>query len=390
MLTIYRRHLKKCSHRAEGRKYRRCHCPIWADGFIGNQEIRESLGVNNWTEAEEEKLPELKARYSRKGDTQPPEPITVNEATEQFLHDAEARGLREPTLYKYRLLFQHLKTFATGQGVRFLREFNLPMLRKFRAGWPNRNLSALKKLECLRAFFRFAHESHWVDENPAKYISNPKITDRPTMPFTREEMIRILAACNRYEDNYGRTGQPNARRLRAFVLVLRYSGMRIGDTVTLAKERIKGNKLLLYTAKTGTPVYDVLPEFVIRALEAAPQTNPHYFFWSGDSKPKSAVGDWQRSLAKLFKLAEVPHGHAHRLRDTFAVELLLAGVPLERVAMLLGHQSVKITERHYAPWVHARQAQLEADVKRAWAEDPIVIAETKGTPEVHEKGRRPN
>jgi integrase len=64
---------------------------------------------------------------------------------------------------------------------------------------------------------------------------------------------------------------------------------------------------------------------------------------------ESAVGDWQRSLVKLFRPAGVKNGHAHRFRDTFAVELLLAGVPLERVSMLLGHQSVKITERHYAP-----------------------------------------
>jgi integrase/recombinase XerD len=59
----------------------------------------------------------------------------------------------------------------------------------------------------------------------------------------------------------------------------------------------------------------------------------------------------------------------------FALKLLLAGVPLERVSMLLGHQSVKITEKHYAPWVRARLAQLEADVKRAWSDDPLVPKE---------------
>lgn len=123
-------------------------------------------------------------------------------------------------------------------------------------------------------------------------------------------------------------------------------------------------------------MYCPLPEFVTQALDAAPQENGRYFFWSGESKVKSAVGDWERSLSKLFRLAEVSHGHAHRFRDTFAVELLLAGVPLERVSVLLGHQSVKITEKHYAPWVHARQAQLEADVRRAWGEDPIAVAES--------------
>src|SRR2546430_9853385 len=65
-------------------------------------------------------------------------------------------------------------------------------------------------------------------------------------------------------------------------------------------------------------------------------------------------------------LAGVPGRHAHRLRDSFSMELLLAGVPIERVSILLGHQSVRITEKHYAPWVWARQEQLEADVRCTW------------------------
>jgi integrase len=89
-------------------------------------------------------------------------------------------------------------------------------------------------------------------------------------------------------------------------------------------------------------------------------------------------------------LAEVSNGQAHRFRDTFAVELLLADVPLERVSMLLGHQSVKITEKHYAPWLHARQAQLEADVARAWNDDPLALAQTNGAPALHERQGRPN
>jgi hypothetical protein len=34
--------------------------------------------------------------------------------------------------------------------------------------------------------------------------------------------------------------------------------------------------------------------------------------------------------------------------------------------VLLGHSSIKVTERHYSPWVRARQEQLEADVRRTW------------------------
>ncbi len=37
---------------------------------------------------------------------------------------------------------------------------------------------------------------------------------------------------------------------------------------------------------------------------------------------------------------------SHRLRATFAVDLLQKGVPLEHVSKLLGHKSVTTTERH--------------------------------------------
>jgi Phage integrase family len=77
----------------------------------------------------------------------------------------------------------------------------------------------------------------------------------------------------------------------------------------------------------------------------------------------------------LCKIAGVQGGHPHRFRDTLAVELLLDGMPIERVSVLLGHSSVKITERHYAPWVQARQTQLESDLARAWGNDPIAQVE---------------
>jgi len=70
--------------------------------------------------------------------------------------------------------------------------------------------------------------------------------------------------------------------------------------------------------------------------------------------------------------------------------LLLAGVPLERVSILLGPTSVKVTEKHYAPWVRERQEQAEADVKRTWAQEQLALLESKGTPEVHGKAARAN
>jgi hypothetical protein len=69
-------------------------------------------------------------------------------------------------------------------------------------------------------------------------------------------MLKILAAVEKYSD---RAGVANGQRLRAFLLFLRYSGMRIEDAVQCGPERLKGNKLFLYTQKTDVPVQCVLP-----------------------------------------------------------------------------------------------------------------------------------
>jgi integrase/recombinase XerD len=44
---------------------------------------------------------------------------------------------------------------------------------------------------------------------------------------------------------------------------------------------------------------------------------------------------------------------------------------MHRVSILLGHSSIRVTEKHYSPWVRARQEQLEAGVRRTWvAQEP--------------------
>ena len=109
-------------------------------------------------------------------------------------------------------------------------------------------------------------------------------------------------------------------------------------------------------------------------------THPSYFFWSGRSKRKSEVSNWIKIFGKILAKATETHpklfleadsssrpAHLHMLRDTFAVEYLLAGMPLEEVSRLLGHSSVLITQKHYAPWVLERQQRLATSVRTAWS-----------------------
>ena len=163
------------------------------------------------------------------------------------------------------------------------------------------------------------------------------------------------------------------------------------------KTCVAGNKVFLYTQKTGVAVNGVFPDFVIQELEKSPKSSEGHYFWTGKSTLHSAIGKWQRRLKRLFDLAGLEKGHAHRFRDTFAVELLLGGTPVDRVSVLLGHSSIRITEKHYNPWVRSRQEQLESDLQIAWEGDPIVrlqksgqVGTPQGTNRVQEKERRIN
>jgi integrase/recombinase XerD len=384
MLITYRRHERRCAHRPKRRKHRHCQCPVWVDGHLNPGRIHKSLRTRDWQKAQAI-VREWEALGEQSAPTIKSELKTLEHAWKHFIADLEARNLSKATICKYRLLSWTMQEYAIQHGFRFLRQLDLETLRDFRMGWRDGPLSSTKKLERLRAFFRFAVESKWVENNPAAKLKAPKSSQRPTLPFTVDEMVRILAALDPYYDQMASSGKDSARRLRALVLLLRYTGMRIGDTVRLTYDKINGNKLFLRTEKTGVPVYTVLPDFVVRAIDAIPRVTPTHFFWNGTSSIDGVLGSWQKRLRKLFRLAKVTDGHAHRFRDTFAAELLLAGVPIERVAILLGHQSVKVTERFYAAWTEVRQRQVEADLERAWARDPIVRLEMNDTQPLRSK-----
>ena len=390
MLQLYRRHVKSCrfwtgKSTNGNRRNNNCRCPVWVDGYLASERVNKTLGIRDWTRASE-----IIRDWEIGGTVQPAAPagMPVMEACEAFLGDAEAQRLSEASIKKYRVLLVNarkgeepdkyspsLSVFCAETGLQFTNQITLAALTRFRGQWKDGAISGGKKLERLRAFGRFLVDRGWWDENLALRLKRPKVTDAPTMPFTRAEVQALLDACDQFSDWHGATGQENAQRLRAFVLFLRYSALRIGDATTCPVDRMSGHNLFLRTQKTGVPVYIPLPQFVVEALAACPRKSDRYWFWSGVGSRETVTGNWRRTFRRLCAIAGVKGGHPHRFRDTLAVELLLEGVPMERVSILLGHSSMKITERHYAPWVQARQAQLEADLERVWRKDPLVQAD---------------
>ena len=198
----------------------------------------------------------------------------------------------------------------------------------------------------------------------------PKIAvgEPPTMPLTEDEYAELLDAIATVHKDPERQ-----RRVRALFQLMRWSGLAVGDALKLPRSHI-GNgsgrfNVTTSRQKTGTHVCVPLPPEAARDILGMTNANPLYLFWDGSS---DIVKTWTKYfIAPVFVAARIKKAGnmvSHRLRDTFACYYLEKGVPLQDVSKMLGHESIKTTEKSYAKWVKGRQARLDTLIVASWTE----------------------
>lgn len=342
MLSVYTRHHPDCKN-AGDKTWRRCSCPKWIWGSVNGQFLRQSAKTYRWEEAEacrlklEEALAKGLPPYALAPPktpaplSPPPAPppasesptremlapaqkkprTTVEAAVNAYLTDARSRGLGEDTLRKLETIFRkQFLAWCKTEGLVFLDEVDLDALLRFRGTWADAPLAGQKKQNRVIVFFWTSIRRGYIKENPILGLGKIKVVHVPTDYFPRDEFQKIINATYGYGDPRGGyiDIEDTRARLRTMTLLMRWSGLRIRDAVTLEKTHLVGDDILLYQAKTGTPVFVPLPPYVaeaLRSLPPGPKPNPRYFFWSGNGLPKSAVADWQRAYRRLFELAGV-------------------------------------------------------------------------------------
>ena len=409
MLAAQRRHIAPCK-KPMWDKYTKCSCPITIRGTLAGHQISistakylppsESRNLEAardlallWEKQGKPVRPEAYAAVPEPAEAAEPERPTVEMAVSAYMADGKERGNGEATMYKRKHEFEKgLMGFCRDKGIRFLSELDLNMLREWRGTWKVESLSRQKRQGRVLGFMWFCERAGWLPRNYAHDITRGlgKIQVKATQTgyFQPTEYAAIIDATYVYSDRPSvdkhNSMTIGGHRIRALTEVMRWTGLRIRDAVTLEKNRLSidpstgMSSVMVYQKKTGDPVYCPIPPDVAEMLLTVPasqkgNTNETYFFWTGQGNAKTIVTNWQRSYGKLFKLTSLkePDGtakrcHPHMFRDTFAVESLLSGMRIEEVSTILGHSSVKITERHYMPWVRARQTSLNTSVMNSW------------------------
>jgi hypothetical protein len=290
LLSVFTRHSTSCRF-SRDRACRRCNCPKWVGGQVNGYYFRQSAKTRQWAEAEQVRvkleealikgLPPFGTAVAAGAAPRPtptpadpsppasrmevPEPrlpkprpkVTVAQALDAYLADAVSRSVESSTLKKLETIFRkQFLAWTRVEGIEYLDELDLDALLNFRNTWDDGPLAKQKKQSRVIGFFWACVRRRYLTENPAIGLGKIRVVQIPTDYFPPDEFERIIAATYiRRGDRGGGDVKANQTRLRTMTLLMRWSGLRIRDAVTLERHSLNGDSLLLYQAKTGTPAH---------------------------------------------------------------------------------------------------------------------------------------
>jgi integrase/recombinase XerD len=382
MLEPKRRHLALCEHAPKGLNYLNCRCPLWAMGNLNGRRVRLSLRTTDLQRALF-RIQELEGR----GELLPAGSETLGRAIALYLADCRQRGLAEGTLRGYSDFFSAVRAwFGETVPCGAITPEKLLVFRAGRRRQPRKRdevcrpitvSTSRKELEYLRAFFAFCLAQEWMPKNPAKAIRMPAEELQSADPFSPAEIEAVLSACDRLGPDADPRSVSWRNRARALVLVFLYTGLRVSDVALLQWARLdkKSGHYTLRTQKNNVALKLRLPPAVWDVLAQLPQRGPRVFWQHGERH--TTENQIRVTLSRIGKIAGI-HVHPHRFRDTFAARLLENGAALRTVQLLLGHTSIKTTEKHYSHFVSAHQALLDAAAASLdFGPKPVVKVKTR-------------
>jgi integrase/recombinase XerD len=301
-LTVYRRHKSKCKHK-DDRISKSCRCALWVVGRIEGKPIKRSLKTRNWDRADQ-------IKNSLEANIQPvekPAAVTVAHAIQKYYEACEQRRLSENTLRKYRTVKKIISEFADQRVIVRLADFTQQHVRDLIKQRKLGALTSAKEIERIRTFFTFCVDNDWLEKNPARPVKPPKVKQLPRLPFTEQEIQNLIA-------------QVKDDRELAFILMLRHTGLRIGDASLLRATQCVDGRIYLYTTKAGTPVSVVIPPTLQSLLKALPTPGGYFFLIGESTNPHTASNLWRRRIKRMCKDAKISPDHPHRFRHTLAAD----------------------------------------------------------------------
>lgn len=220
--------------------------------------------------------------------------VTVKDAVDFFYECGAASGTKgKGVKRKYKQLLQNrLLPWCESKSIRLIKPFDeMSVCRAFFNTWKqqknvdnerilevNTDLGQTTKramMERYRSFLGFCKENGWLLHNHAKKIKVATKDIPQKYAWTLDEYDNIVSTLKHWTDEYGRQGQPEAIRLYAYAMALRYSGQRISDVSMFGPDTLVQDHngcwfFALTQIKTGQFVKIPVEMDLVRQLQALP------------------------------------------------------------------------------------------------------------------------
>lgn len=267
--------------------------------------------------------------------------ITVQDFAERYLEEAK-------TFYKsFSPLSSVMKTFAGMYGDRQLQTMTPPDIhtyvhQRLKAG---RKASTInQELALLRSAINYVRH-HW-----GVRMENPVSRQRLKSTALRLRYLTRTEACALVQ-------HANRQQVAMFILLALHTGCRKNELLTLQWSDIDQQRafLLLRPENTKANKARAIPlnQTALKALQALQQGNDSPWVFTNAKGERKKTMNW--SFRKSLESAGIQDFHIHDLRHTFASWLVSEGVELIKVRDLLGHSTIKMTERY----AHLRPDKLQ-------------------------------
>jgi integrase len=285
------------------------------------------------TQVDEGGNPSLERRAGR-------EAPTVADLADFYTEDyARTRGLKSQTVKGMRRLLERF--VLPTLGFRKVADIRITDIRKVHGN--ARDDAGRYRANYLRAglnrMFVLAEQNEWCTGNPCKGVERYD-EDKRQAYLGREELLRLLTACDAYTDQ----NAANAVRM------LLFTGARLREALGATWDQFDFEKGIWEKPSHHTKtkirhqvhLADVAVE-LLRKMHRERRSSPYLF--PGLSQ-ESCRADLKRPWANLCSAAGLSGYRLHDLRRTYASFMLSGGAQLSTVGSALGHTQASTTMRY--------------------------------------------
>jgi integrase/recombinase XerC len=269
----------------------------------------------------------------------------MNQYIDNFIRHLEIeRGVSAHTVRAYRKDLEEFSAYTQTEPVKI----DMLDVRGFIVDQINKGLSKItisRRLSSIRSFFKFLHREGYIQSNPAKLVSNPKIP-------------KLLPRFLSVDDTFSLIEKPEGigfmpARDRAILELLYSSGLRVSELAGLNMEdlntkdglvKLRGKGKKERIAPIGAKAIDAIKSYLIERMLMKTREEAVFLNRLGtrltDRGVRRIVVKYARALAINGKIGP------HTLRHSFASHMLQGGADLRVIQELLGHASLSTTQKY--------------------------------------------